>query len=90
MKKLPENLTAYKKTNIFNQETIPAALLNDHSTKASVWGKIIVLQGELLYTIAKTGDEYRLNAETYGVVEPEMKHKVTPIGEVEFYVEFYK
>ena len=90
MKLLPKHLTAYKKTNLFNQETIPAALLNDHSTKAGVWGKICILEGELLYTISQTGEEIRLNTEIFGVVEPEIKHKVTPVGDVSFYVEFYK
>ncbi len=90
MKTLPSHLIPYKKTNIFNQETIPAALLNDHSTKSGVWGKICLLEGELLYTITQTNEEYRLNEEIYGVVEPEVKHKVTPLGNVRFYVEFYK
>lgn len=90
MKILPSHVTAYKKTLIYNQDSIPPGLLNDHSTQANVWGKICVLNGELLYTITQTGEEYRLSMEQFGVVEPEIKHKVSPIGEVSFYVEFYK
>ncbi len=38
MKKLPPNVTAYKKTPIFTQETIPKGLLHRHTTKEGSWG----------------------------------------------------
>lgn len=90
MKEIPSHLKAYKKTGIFNQDNIPSGLLNDHSTKPGVWGKIIVLEGELLYSIPSSNEEYILTTEKFGVVEPEIKHRVGPIDQVQFYVEFYK
>lgn len=90
MKDIPVNLTAYKKTDTFDQDSIPKALLNEHSTKPEVWGKIVILEGELLYKIPSTKEEYKLNPDKFGVVEPEVKHQVTPLGKVKFYVEFYK
>lgn len=90
MKKLPDHLKAYKKTNVFCQDTIPKGLLNDHSTQKSVWGKICVLEGELHYIITESGEDYTLTIDRPGIVEPEVTHKVVPIGNVRFYVEFYK
>ncbi len=90
MKEIPRLLKPYKKTGIFNQETIPAALLNDHSTKSGVWGKIIIIEGRLLYTITHNNEEQVLTVDKFGVVEPEVKHSVQPLGQVQFYVEFYQ
>lgn len=90
MKNIPEKLIAYKKTPIFTEQSIPAGLLNAHQTKEGVWGKIVVLEGELLYTICNTDERLTLSAENSGVVEPTVIHQVKPLGEVSFYVEFYR
>lgn len=90
MKKLPDNVTAYKQTPEFNETTVPAGLLNDHQTKANVWGKIVVVEGRLRYTIYESNEVIELDENTFGVVEPEVLHHVKPLGAVRFYVEFYK
>ena len=36
--KIPEGAAPYKRTALFTNETVPLALMNDHSTKAGVWG----------------------------------------------------
>jgi tellurite resistance-related uncharacterized protein len=90
MKEIPADAKAYKKTDTFDQNSIPKALLNEHSTKSEVWGKIVILEGELLYKIPSANEEYRLTPAKFGVVEPEVKHLVAPIENVKFYVEFYK
>ena len=89
MKSLPANVKKYKSTKVFNNETIPAGLLRDHRTMAGVWGKIVVTKGELLFN-NEAGEVIVLNREVFGVVEPQQIHAVKPIGEVEFYVEFYQ
>ncbi|KAF3977134.1 MAG: DUF1971 domain-containing protein [Methylococcales symbiont of Iophon sp. n. MRB-2018] len=40
MKILPKNVTAKKKTPEFDELSIPKGLLNEHQTKAGVWGKM--------------------------------------------------
>lgn len=90
MKEIPQTAKAYKKTDVFNEETVPKALLVEHSTKADVWGKIIVLEGRLIYSIPSTNEQFELTVSNFGVVEPEVKHLVKPFGKVKFYVEFYK
>ena len=91
MKSIPENVLNYKKTPIFNQETVPVGLLKAHSTKAGTWGKINIISGKLLYVIeTEPIESIELSPSKYGVVEPEIPHHVKPLGDVEFFVEFYK
>src|SRR4051812_7568539 len=46
---LPVGLVAYRRTPIFDQDTIPAGLRREHRTAAGVWGLITVLEGRLLF-----------------------------------------
>jgi len=91
MRDLPKNLSPYKRTEMFRQDSIPTGLLHAHSTKAGTWGKIVVLRGRLRYRILEPAvEEILLSPETAGIVEPTVPHEVEPIGEVEFYVEFHR
>ncbi len=91
MKTLPKNVTAYKKTPDFDELNVPSGLLNAHQTKEGVWGKIVILEGQLQYTINEPEIEIIVLTEnSYGVVEPEIFHDVKPLGKVRFYVEFYR
>lgn len=91
MKQLPGNVTPYKRTPEFTEESVPTGLLHAHQTKESVWAKIVVLDGELQYTINGPETEVVvLNSNTYGVVEPTVLHEVKPLGRVRFYVEFHR
>lgn len=90
MKTLPPDVQAYFRTPEFNEATIPAGLLRQHTTKAGVWGRIVIEEGSLLYRIAESGEEVVLSPERHGVVEPEAPHEVAPQGKVRFWVEFLK
>ena len=90
MKTLPLDVVAYKHTPVFTQENIPTALMKQHTTKSGSWGKIWVKSGQLKYQILlDPPEEYRLTPELPGIVEPQVPHQITPLGPVEFYVEFY-
>jgi tellurite resistance-related uncharacterized protein len=91
LKHLPANVAPYKKTPEFTEDSVPTGLLHEHRTKDSVWGKIVVLEGRLQYTINEPLREIViLDEHTYGVVEPTVPHEVMPLGKVRFYVEFHK
>lgn len=87
---LPEGLAAYKRTPIFTEETVPKGLLNDHNTKAGVWGQIHVESGQLNYVVASTGHSYILVPGTVGTVIPEERHHIESVGPVQFFVEFWR
>ncbi len=90
MKTLPEGLVAYSATRVFDQDSIPAGLLKQHSTKEGVWGQIIVSHGQLLYRIPSQEEEVTLSPSLPGVVEPQVLHEVQPLGKVSFHVQFYR
>jgi len=91
MKTLPPNAVAYKRTADFTDASVPAALLREHSTKPGAWGKIVVLDGMLMYRILEpTVEEVVLSPQRFGVIEPAIKHEVAPQPGVRFYVEFYR
>ncbi len=84
----PSTLVPDHRTDEFTQDTVPAGLLKDHTTKAGVWAMIRVLEGELTYTV---GDDVQtLTPKMPGFVEPEVPHSIEPQGEVRFYIEFYR
>jgi len=91
---LPPEAKPYRRTGEFTEETVPAGLLRDHTTKDGTWALIHVLEGRLAYRIT---DPRRLGLETVltpggpaGIVEPTIHHQVEPLGPVRFYVEFHK
>ena len=91
MKALPAHFVAYKRTPEFTDLSVPSGLLHSHHTKANVWGKIVVLEGTLIYRILEPAvEEVHLNPKHYGVIEPTVRHEVVPRSGVRFYVQFYR
>jgi tellurite methyltransferase len=87
---LPDGLQEYKRTPEFSEDSIPAGLLKDHTTKVGVWGLIHVLEGVLFYTVQHPAVRtYSLRAGDTAVVVPVMKHHVRAQGTVRFYVAFH-
>nr|WP_314444061.1 DUF1971 domain-containing protein [uncultured Sphingomonas sp.] len=94
MNELPSGLEAYKRTPVFTEETVPAGLLKDHSTKGGTWGLIHVEEGCLRYFVtdqARPSSSVDLKPDgPAGVVEPTIIHRVEPLGSVRFWVEFWR
>jgi tellurite resistance-related uncharacterized protein len=92
--RLPNGLEPYSRTATFTQETVPAGLLRDHSTKAGSWGLIHVEEGVLRFRITdprRVPAARELTPESGpGVVEPTILHHVEPVGPVRFHVEFLR
>ncbi len=86
---LPPGLAAYKRTPVFDENSVPPGLRREHRTKDNVWALIHVLEGRLLYRILSPPGEQVLTPEKPGVVQPGQPHEVTPLGHVRFFVEFH-
>ncbi|MPY69622.1 MAG: DUF1971 domain-containing protein [Alphaproteobacteria bacterium] len=86
---LPDGLAAYKRTPVFDQDSLPAGLRREHRTKPGVWALIHVLEGRLLYRRLDSHDEQVLTPDSLGVVGPARPHEVRPLGPVRFFVEFH-
>lgn len=79
----------YKATPEFDQNTLPDKLRYAHQTKAGTWGVIRVLAGRLRYVIEDTGETRILTPACPGIVLPEQRHHVEPLGDMRMRVEFY-
>jgi len=86
----PDDVVPYKRTPDFTETTIPAGLLKAHSTKAGVWAKIHVQQGQLRFRDIEAGGESLLAEGTHALIFPQALHEVAPAGPVRFHVEFYR
>lgn len=89
MKSLPGDVQPYKRTAVFTQDTVPAGLLKDHTTKDGTWALIRVQEGTLEYVI-EDRETHILSPGHDGVVEPQVRHYIRPPGAVSFFVEFYR
>jgi len=78
----------YKTTQVFDEETLPAALRREHRTKAGAWGIVRILEGQLRLRFPDGRDEL-LDMDTPGLIRPEETHWVEPIGQMRMQVEFY-
>jgi tellurite resistance-related uncharacterized protein len=86
---LPPGLAPYKRTPVFDQDSMPAGLRHEHRTKPGVWALIQVLEGRLRYRIIDSPGDQVLSPDVAGIVNPQQPHAVEPIGKVRFFVEFY-
>ncbi|CAN5922302.1 hypothetical protein BH11PSE3_BH11PSE3_30790 [soil metagenome] len=87
--RLPDTVIAYRRTPIFDQDSVPAGLRRRHDTKPGVWGLIVVLDGQLRLRFHDPVSEQILDSQSPGVIAPQQPHDVEPIGAVRFFVEFY-
>lgn len=90
MTALPDGVAEYRRTPVFSETTVPAALTGEHATKAGVWAVIAVEAGRLEFHDMETGVTRILEAGAFAVVAPERRHKVTPLGPMSFYVAFHR
>lgn len=89
MKSIPEAASPYKKTPIFNEITVPKGFLRNHNTIKGTWALLTVESGEIEYVIEDT-EVNILSPNTPGIIEPEIRHHIKPLGKVSFFLEFYK
>ncbi|HEX4095602.1 MAG TPA: DUF1971 domain-containing protein [Caulobacteraceae bacterium] len=91
---LPPDALPYRRTAVFTESDIPAALRRSHATRPGAWGAIHVLEGRLAYRITDprcAAIQTILTPDTgFGVIEPTILHEVNPLGPVRFFVEFHR
>ena len=85
----PPPAAPYKRTPVFDENTLPAGLRREHRTKAGVWGVIRVLDGRLRYRIVDPPSEAILEPGRPGLIRPDEPHFVEPLGPMRMQVEFY-
>lgn len=88
---LPESVVKYSASPVFNETTVPVALLKDHKVKDGVWGRLVVFHGSIDYIIPDVKMITKtVTPSNHAIIEPEVLHHVSLNGPVEFQVEFYR
>lgn len=91
MRPLPEGLKEYRRTAVFDEQSVPKGLLRDHRLKASAWGEIVVLDGRVSYFIEGEQPTCVVLSETLpGAVWPEEPHRIAPQPGARFFVRFLR
>ena len=80
----------YKSTPVFDQDTLPEAIRNAHSTKAGVWGLLRVLEGEVRLIFHDPAREVRVTPDAPAPISPEAVHHVELEGAMRMRVVFYR
>ena len=88
---LPNNVEKYFETKVFTEKSLPEKITKKHNTKTGVWGRIVVLEGELDYIVSEPPKSLqRLSPGIDGVIQPKQQHYVCVVGPVRFKIEFLK
>ena len=80
----------YKSTPEFDENSLPQAIRNAHSTKAGVWGLLVVTEGEVRLVFHDPARELRVTPGSPAVIPPEALHHVETEGQMKMHVEFYR
>ena len=84
----PVDVRPYR-TREFDDATLPAGLVRDHATARGVWARIHVRQGVLDYHVGEPINRtLRLAAGSVGIVVPQVRHRIEPMGRVRLRIEF--
>jgi tellurite resistance-related uncharacterized protein len=79
------------RTAVFDADTTPPGLRARHTTKAGVWGEIVVIGGSVLYVIENEEDaSFVLRSGVPGPIAPEAPHHVVPYEDARFFVRFLR
>lgn len=57
MKSLPHTVKFYRRTPEFNEKSCPIQLKRSQSTKTGVWGRSVVVEGQVVFRIFESPDE---------------------------------
>ena len=95
MNQIPKNFYRYKQNPLWNNQTLPSWFSNMHNTKSWVYWNIVVYKWALKYTSFESENwnidgELIINTWEERVSLPQKWHKVEPVWDVEFVLEFYK
>jgi tellurite resistance-related uncharacterized protein len=79
----------YKITPVWDQDTLPAAIRHEHSTKAGTWGVLRVLEGEVMLVFLAPTSSVHVTPHSPALIPPEAVHHVELQGPMRMQVEFH-
>jgi tellurite resistance-related uncharacterized protein len=88
---LPDDLEVVRRSDTWNERTMPAGLKRAHRVAAGRWGRLRVEAGELRF-LARTSPpiDSIIRAGGAQAIPPEVEHEVECVDAVSFFVEFLR
>lgn len=87
---LPADVRCYKQIGPFRGADIPKGLLREHRLKEGVWGRVSVLDGELLFVWDDAdGGASRLTAPGAIIVPPTIPHHLDETDRAQISIKFF-
>ena len=80
----------YASSPVFDEQTLPDALRNDHRTKPGTWGLLRVMDGAVQLIFLDPPSEHRVTPDNPAIIPPAATHHVVPLGRMTMQVEFYR
>ena len=91
MSEMPSTLIPDRRTDVFDQETIPEQLTTSHVIAKGEWGMIRVLEGEIvLKQLEPPAEDTTIVKRIPGVLEPDRTYAFAPSGPVRFFIEYFR
>ncbi|HUY30306.1 MAG TPA: DUF3565 domain-containing protein [Acidimicrobiales bacterium] len=85
----PDGLSPTRSSPVWDEETMPQALRRAHRLGERTWGRVVVSEGRLAFTMASDPPlEVELGAGMSQAIPPSVEHEVRPLGHARFRVEF--
>ena len=88
---LPEGLHVTRRTDTWDERTIPVALRRAHRVATGTWGRLRVERGRLRFRAdTEPPLDVIVDPAAPQAIPPDVEHRVEPLGEVRFSVEFLR
>lgn len=87
---LPDGLRLVRLSSEWDEQTMPSGLGRAHRLAAGTWGRIVVHEGRLRFSMSSEPPlEVEVGPCDTQAIPPDVQHVVHPLGPVRFQVEFH-
>lgn len=80
----------YGSSPVFDENSLPDSLRNEHRTKEGTWGLLRVLEGEVKLVFLDPLAEHSVTCGNPAAIPPQSPHFVKLVGPMKMQVEFYR
>ena len=80
--RLPPGLAPSSGSLNLTEDTVPAALQQEHRLAPGRWGVLHVFEGSVRFVNLETGDEHDVSAPDLIIIHPQVPHKPAPHGPI--------
>ena len=88
--RLPPGLAPSSGSLNLTEDTVPAALQQEHRLAPGRWGVLHVFEGSVRFVNLETGDERDVSAPDLIIIHPQVPHKLHLTGQLRCRVDFFR